>query len=317
MGLERERKKIDLCSLYFFPRFFVLLFFFIAAFAPRPRPLLHRALFFPFTPCTSRRGTAARRPSTLTRSRRGSRSSRTGSRPSSATRCVECFFFFRNAIFSMLFFSSSSSTAMTKEPAYAFLRGAATSKLAHPPQKTSFCCLLLSACEEKNFRIYFSARFWSRTSSFFPFLFLTTAFNRNESNDNDVENKKTQVLVAQKVATGVYKGVTTTELDELAAETAASMTATHPDYAVVRFIRESIGFGALRAKNDKEGERKENDVEFLVFFAHAAAADDKKTTPSLQKKHNAHPARCSHRRLQPAQEHAQVIQRDVSIWREK
>lgn len=43
-----------------------------------------------------------------------------------------------------------------------------------------------------------------------------------------------QVRVAQKVTTGVYKGVTTSELDELAAETAASMTATHPDYAVVR-----------------------------------------------------------------------------------
>lgn len=41
------------------------------------------------------------------------------------------------------------------------------------------------------------------------------------------------VLVAQKVTTGVYKGVTTSELDELAAETAASMTATHPDYAVL------------------------------------------------------------------------------------
>lgn len=40
-----------------------------------------------------------------------------------------------------------------------------------------------------------------------------------------------QILVAQKVTTGVYKGVTTSELDELAAETAASMTATHPDYA--------------------------------------------------------------------------------------
>ncbi len=42
-----------------------------------------------------------------------------------------------------------------------------------------------------------------------------------------------QVLVAQKVTAGVYKGVTTTELDELAAETAASLTATHPDYALV------------------------------------------------------------------------------------
>ena len=42
-----------------------------------------------------------------------------------------------------------------------------------------------------------------------------------------------QVLVSQKVTTGVYKGVTTSELDELAAETAASLTATHPDYALV------------------------------------------------------------------------------------
>ena len=41
-------------------------------------------------------------------------------------------------------------------------------------------------------------------------------------------------MVAQKVAVGVYKGVTTSELDELAAETSASMTATHPDYALVR-----------------------------------------------------------------------------------
>ena len=42
-----------------------------------------------------------------------------------------------------------------------------------------------------------------------------------------------QVLVSQKVTMGVYKGVTTSELDELAAETAASLTATHPDYALV------------------------------------------------------------------------------------
>ncbi|RLN25709.1 hypothetical protein C2845_PM07G14800 [Panicum miliaceum] len=39
------------------------------------------------------------------------------------------------------------------------------------------------------------------------------------------------VLVAQKVCAGVYKGVTTSQLDELAAETAAAMTASHPDYA--------------------------------------------------------------------------------------
>ncbi|KAK8949175.1 Ribonucleoside-diphosphate reductase large subunit [Platanthera zijinensis] len=39
------------------------------------------------------------------------------------------------------------------------------------------------------------------------------------------------VFVAQKVCAGVYKGVTTTQLDELAAETAAALTTNHPDYA--------------------------------------------------------------------------------------
>jgi hypothetical protein len=51
-----------------------------------------------------------------------------------------------------------------------------------------------------------------------------------------------QVMVAQKVTAGVYKGVTTTELDELAAETAASLTATHPDYALVSNIHANIIF---------------------------------------------------------------------------
>ncbi|KAK9713296.1 hypothetical protein RND81_06G017700 [Saponaria officinalis] len=41
------------------------------------------------------------------------------------------------------------------------------------------------------------------------------------------------VLVAQKVCGGVYKGVTTSQLDELAAETAAAMTTNHPDYALL------------------------------------------------------------------------------------
>jgi ribonucleoside-diphosphate reductase alpha chain len=39
------------------------------------------------------------------------------------------------------------------------------------------------------------------------------------------------VKVAMRVIEGLYDGVTTSELDNLAAETAASMTATHPDYA--------------------------------------------------------------------------------------
>jgi ribonucleoside-diphosphate reductase subunit M1 len=42
------------------------------------------------------------------------------------------------------------------------------------------------------------------------------------------------VLVAQKVCAGVYKGVSTSQLNELTAETAAALTASHPDYASVK-----------------------------------------------------------------------------------
>lgn len=41
------------------------------------------------------------------------------------------------------------------------------------------------------------------------------------------------VDIAKKVIQGMYDGVTTTELDNLAAETAASMTTVHPDYAIL------------------------------------------------------------------------------------
>src|ERR1700704_5346666 len=39
--------------------------------------------------------------------------------------------------------------------------------------------------------------------------------------------------VAKKVIEGIYEGVLTTELDNLAAETAASLTTTQPDYALL------------------------------------------------------------------------------------
>ena len=39
------------------------------------------------------------------------------------------------------------------------------------------------------------------------------------------------VKVAMRVIEGLYDGVTTSELDNLAAETAATMTTAHPDYA--------------------------------------------------------------------------------------
>src|SRR3989338_11313696 len=39
------------------------------------------------------------------------------------------------------------------------------------------------------------------------------------------------VDVSKKVITGIYDGVTTSELDNLASEIAASLTTKHPDYA--------------------------------------------------------------------------------------
>ena len=38
------------------------------------------------------------------------------------------------------------------------------------------------------------------------------------------------MVVAQKVVLGVYDGVTTVQLDDLASETAAFLTTQHPDY---------------------------------------------------------------------------------------
>lgn len=42
-----------------------------------------------------------------------------------------------------------------------------------------------------------------------------------------------QVSITLKVINGIYSGVTTVELDNLAAETAATMTTDHPDYALL------------------------------------------------------------------------------------
>ena len=46
-------------------------------------------------------------------------------------------------------------------------------------------------------------------------------------------NHVSAVEVAKKVIVGIYDGVTTVELDNLAAETAATLTVKHPDYAVL------------------------------------------------------------------------------------
>ena len=40
------------------------------------------------------------------------------------------------------------------------------------------------------------------------------------------------IAISQRVIQGLFDGVTTSELDNLAAETAASMATEHPDYAI-------------------------------------------------------------------------------------
>lgn len=44
------------------------------------------------------------------------------------------------------------------------------------------------------------------------------------------------VLVSQEVCVEIYKGVTTSQLNELVAETTAAMIANHPDYSSVRLF---------------------------------------------------------------------------------
>uniref|UniRef100_A0A1I7U1P9 Ribonucleoside-diphosphate reductase large subunit n=1 Tax=Caenorhabditis tropicalis TaxID=1561998 RepID=A0A1I7U1P9_9PELO len=56
------------------------------------------------------------------------------------------------------------------------------------------------------------------------------------------------VAVAIKVISGLYKGVTTVELDNLAAETAASMTTQHPEYAL---LAARIAVSNLHKKTNK------------------------------------------------------------------
>ena len=55
--------------------------------------------------------------------------------------------------------------------------------------------------------------------------------------------------VAKKVIEGLYDGVTTTELDNLAAETAASLTVKHPDYAL---LASRIAVSNLHKKHHQE-----------------------------------------------------------------
>ena len=54
--------------------------------------------------------------------------------------------------------------------------------------------------------------------------------------------------IAKKVIMGLYDGVTTVELDNLAAETAASMATVHPDYAL---LAARVAVSNLHKETDK------------------------------------------------------------------
>ena len=62
--------------------------------------------------------------------------------------------------------------------------------------------------------------------------------------------KLLQIAVTMKVIQGLYKGVPTVELDNLAAEIAASMTTFHPDYAI---LAARIAVSNLHKKTNKVG----------------------------------------------------------------
>lgn len=64
-------------------------------------------------------------------------------------------------------------------------------------------------------------------------------------------------LVALKVIEGIYDGVTTSELDTLAAETAASMTTRHPDYAL---LAARIAISNLQKNTNKSFSRTISDL---------------------------------------------------------
>eukprot|EP00835_Amoeboradix_gromovi_P006515 NODE_781_length_4285_cov_0.344959.p1 type:complete len:813 gc:universal NODE_781_length_4285_cov_0.344959:3158-720(-) len=57
------------------------------------------------------------------------------------------------------------------------------------------------------------------------------------------------ILITQKVIQGIYNGITTVELDNLAAETSAYLTTRHPDYAI---LAARIAISNLHKETDKQ-----------------------------------------------------------------
>ena len=79
------------------------------------------------------------------------------------------------------------------------------------------------------------------------------------------------VKVAMRVIEGLYDGVTTSELDNLAAETAATMTTAHPDYAK---LAARIAVSNLHKNTKKSFSETMDDLYYYVNNADAIAAGD-------------------------------------------
>lgn len=79
-------------------------------------------------------------------------------------------------------------------------------------------------------------------------------------------------VITQKVIVGLYPGVTTVELDNLAAETAATMTTKHPDYAIL---------AARLAISNLHKETKKVFSEVMTDLYHMVNETNGKSTPMI------------------------------------
>jgi ribonucleoside-diphosphate reductase alpha subunit len=80
------------------------------------------------------------------------------------------------------------------------------------------------------------------------------------------------VLVSQKVVAGLYKGITTQELDELAAETSASLNSSHPDYETL---------AARIAISNLQKETSKNFTQVMESLLHYTEPRTKQLAPKI------------------------------------
>ena len=90
------------------------------------------------------------------------------------------------------------------------------------------------------------------------------------------------IEIAKRVIQGLYDGVTTVELDNLAAETAATMATIHPDYALLAARTQMPKFGVHRLKGFVRSQR--NVQNYYLSRCPAHQADGRHTDFHLSKR---------------------------------